>query len=356
MPPSWGYRVAIATEWPFSATPILLSILLPESPALLLRRERTASAWLSFVKLHDQATALQSEGLFEDMRRAIREERRNASKARYIDCFRGTNRRRTFIVVFASILPELFGLSLLVNATYFVQQLGMGSNLSFVVQLVGVLCAMISAGVSFFTLLRYGRRKHILISLGVVGALWLGMGVVGIFPRTETVAWAGCALMVLIITTASLGVWPASYVVSSETSSLTLRAKTSGVGWLLGGLVRAGFDFGMPYLYNSDGDSLDLGGKTGFVFLGTCVVSFALSWYVIPGLKGRSALEIDRFFEKRVNARRFKMVEWTSLGGEDKLVLQASASADSVDVAWRRGPRAVHGAEKTVTQRNLSLQ
>lgn len=331
MPTVWGYRIAIATSWPFSLMPVLLGIFLPESPALLLRRNQNRSTWLSFVKLHGEPTAAQCEDLFEDIRKAVIEERRKTDKVRYVDCLKGTNLRRTMIVVFCNALPDLFGLTMLGNATYFVQQLGMDSSLSFVVQLVGILLALISNTCSFFTLLRFGRRTHILYSLGIVGVLWLGMGVVGVFQRSETVAWVGSVIMILIIAVASLGAWPASYVVSSETSAITLRAKTSGIGWFLGGLIRAGFDFGMPYLYNSDADSLNLGGKVGFVFFGTCVVGFVLSWAIVPELKGRSPLEADRLFEKKVPSWRFTAPEYTSLSSTDQLSLARSGGSQQAE-------------------------
>lgn len=326
MPNAWSYRIAVATSWPFSIIPILLGIFLPESPTLLLRREQTRSAWLSFVKLHSEPTAALCEDLFEDMRKAVYKESRKTNTATYWDCFKGTNTRRTFIVVFCNALPDLFGLTMLGSATYFVQRLGMSSSLSFVVQLVGILLAIISNFCSFWTLLKFGRRTHILWSLGLVAVLWLGMGIVGLFQTGPVVAWAGSAVMILIITIASLGAWPASYVVSGETSALTLRAKTSGVGWLLGALIRAGFDLGAPYLYNDDKGSLDLGGRTGFVFCGTAVIGFVLSFFFVPELKGRTALETDMLFQKRVPAWRFTAPEFTNLGAEESLGLAATRS------------------------------
>jgi len=127
--------------------------------------------------------------------------------------------------------------------------------------------------------------------------------------------------MILIIGFASLGAWPASFVVSGETSSLNLRAKTAGIGWLLSNIMRSGFDLGMPYLYNSDAASLNLGGKTGFVFAGTAGLALILSWLIVPELKGRSPVEADRLFEKKVPAWRFTAPEYTSLESTDQLSL-----------------------------------
>lgn len=326
MDTAWSYRIAVATSWPFSVIPVLLGIFLPESPALLLRRDQNRSAWLSFVKLHGEATAAQCEDLFEDMRKAVYEERRKSEKVGYLDCFKGTNLRRTLIVVFSNVLPDFFGLTMLGNATYFVQQLGVPSGTSFIIQLVGILGALISNTGSFWALLRFGRRTHILYSMAVAGVLWTTLGIIGFFERSPTNAYIGGAIMILIIAFVSLGAWPASYVVSSETSALALRAKTSGIGWLLGGLIRSGFDFGMPYLYNSDEASLDLGGKIGFVFLATCIIGLLLTWFFVPELKGRSPLEADRLFEKKVPAWRFTAPEFANMGSEENVGLSADTS------------------------------
>lgn len=56
----------------------------------------------------------------------------------------------------------------------------------------------------------------------------------------------------------------------------------------------------LPYLYNPD--ALHLGAKTGFVLKGIAAVGVVLTYFFVPELKGRSALEIDRFFEKKVGS------------------------------------------------------
>lgn len=127
--------------------------------------------------------------------------------------------------------------------------------------------------------------------------------------------------MIVIIGIASLGAWPASFVVSGETSSLNLRAKTSGAGLLIGSVIRSGFDIGAPYLYNSDAAALNLGGKTGFVFAGCAGIGCILTWFVVPELKGRSAVEIDRLFQKRVPAWKFTAPQYASMESSDNLSL-----------------------------------
>lgn len=123
----------------------------------------------------------------------------------------------------------------------------------------------------------------------------------------------------LIVVIAGLGCWPASYVVSSETSSLRLRSKTQGIGWLLGGIGRAAFDMSIPYLYNAD--AADLGAKIGFIFCGTALIGLGVSWWIVPEMKGLSAAEIDAIFEK-TSVRRVGTAQFERVESEDEVPLQ----------------------------------
>ena len=125
-----------------------------------------------------------------------------------------------------------------------------------------------------------------------------------------------------IIVSAGLGVWPASFIVRSETSSLRLRSKTSGLGWLFGGLVRCGFGIGAPYLYNPD--AANLGGKTGFIFAGTSLIGLVVTWFFVPELKGLSTTEIDRLFEKPSAIRRVSTSQWQRIESGDEAPLRSN--------------------------------
>ena len=110
--------------------------------------------------------------------------------------------------------------------------------------------------------------------------------------------------MILVITIAGVGVWPAAYVISSETSSLRLRSKTQGLTWIGGGAFKTGFDLAIPYAYNPD--AADLGAKTAFIFCGTALIGVIITWFFVPEMKGRAPAEIDRLFEMKIPAWRFQ--------------------------------------------------
>ena len=114
-----------------------------------------------------------------------------------------------------------------------------------------------------------------------------------------------------IVTFCGVVVWPASFAVAGETSSLRLRAKTQGVGTVACDIASIVFSFVLPYVYNKDAG--DLGAKTGFLFFAICTITAALAWWSIPEMKGRTSVEIDYMFKLRLPARKFK--SWSQIEG-----------------------------------------
>ena len=110
--------------------------------------------------------------------------------------------------------------------------------------------------------------------------------------------------MMLVIITAGAGAWPASYAVKVETSALRLRGKTQGVGELFQNIVSIVFNLVLPYMYNPDSGYLR--GKMGFVYGGLCLCTAAITWWIVPEMKGRSVLDIDHMFGIGLKARDFK--------------------------------------------------
>lgn len=117
--------------------------------------------------------------------------------------------------------------------------------------------------------------------------------------------------MTLTLITCGIGVWPASFAIAAETSSLQLRAKSQGIGWSVAALASTVASFALPYVYNPDEGNLR--GKVGFTYAASCLLGAAVSWVVVPEMKGRSVGEIDRMFEEGLGAREFKA--WKGVDG-----------------------------------------
>ncbi|KAK1753816.1 alpha-glucosides permease MPH3-like protein 3 [Echria macrotheca] len=294
-----GYVLAFASQWPFSALPLVMALVVPESPAYLIRRGREGEAFRAQRRLDGEG--VDTEGMIRRLKENIEWERTQA-RATYQDSFRRGNLRRTMIVVFASIVPQLFGLTLLGKASYFIQIVGMKANLSVIVLILGIVCGLLANAASLPILARFGRRPLLISGLSVAALFWGTMGIAGIWEG-PVVVWYSAAMMILVIVFCGLGAWPASHIVCAETSALNLRAKAQGIAWFNVGVVGALFGFVLPYIFNPDQG--DLRAKTGFVFAGLCLAGVVITYFCVPEMKGRTPAEIDRMFELGLSAREF---------------------------------------------------
>lgn len=322
-----GYTIAFASQWVFSAVPIIMAFIVPESPTFLVRKGRyddalrmqrrfitdsaTSCPQTSNLGGDDDgvmiATTDSAEKAVERIKRDIEREKENAlngrGRATYIECFRGGNLRRTGIVMFSALIPLLFGLTLLGKASYFVQIVGMQANLSVIVLILGIVVGLLANIASMWVVDRFERRTLIMGGLAIAALLWGGMGVAGIWSG-PAVVWYTAASMIAVITICGLGAWPCSFAVGSEVSTLDLRAKAQGIGWFTAGAGNALFGFVLPYIFNPDQG--DLRAKTGFVYAGLCILGVVVTYFYVPEMKDRTPAEIDYMFDLGLSARKFK--------------------------------------------------
>ncbi|KAF2729957.1 MFS general substrate transporter [Polyplosphaeria fusca] len=295
-----GYTMAFYSQWPFSFVPVLVALLMPESPAYLVRRRRRSEALEAQARLDPPGADTRAivEGVARDV-----EHEEGTAKPSFAECFHKRNFRRTFIVMWVNSLTAIFGIPLLGKASYFLQIVGMGANSSIIFLILGIVLGLLANAVSVWVMSRVGRRPLILLSLGVSSVLWLSMGIVNCFTGAMVPWWTAIAMMLTIVVN-GVGSWPASFAVAAETSSLTLRAKTQGIGWFVSALSSAASGMALPYIFNPDEGNLR--GKIGFTYVGSCLLGLAISWLIIPEMKGRTVGEVDRMFELGLGAREFK--------------------------------------------------
>ncbi|OAQ58821.1 proton myo-inositol cotransporter protein [Pochonia chlamydosporia 170] len=296
-----GYLGAFGAQWLLAVAPFILACVIPESPAYLeskdKREDASRAAYRLFAPKTDPLVVL------AQLRETLAEERAILGNASYITCFRGRNTRRTMLIIMVNFFPSMFGLELLSKSSYFIQTVGMPSSQSLIFLIAGIVAGCIGNLIGMYILSRVGRRVATLSSLGVTAVLWVGMGISGSWTGPAVYFFA-CGIMTAVIVVCSLGVWPAVYAISGETSSLQLRAKTQAIGQVVQQASSVVMQFVLPFIFNPD--SGDLGVRTGFVFAGTCVIAFALTWFFLPEMKGRSTLELDQMFNLDLPAKEFK--------------------------------------------------
>ncbi|KAF2477576.1 MFS general substrate transporter [Lindgomyces ingoldianus] len=307
-----GYTVAFGSQWPFSFVPIVVALFIPESPAYYVRKRQMDKALNSQARL--DPLGVDTKANVEKIRRDIEHEEQ-LNKASFAECFHKRNLLRTFIVMWANSLTSIFGLPLLGKASYFLQIVGMGADSSVLFLILGIVLGLIANGVSVWAMSRVGRRPLINISLSVAAALWLSNGIANCFHSGAVVWWTAVSMMLVIIV-CGVGVWPASFAVAAETSSLQLRAQTQGIGWFVSAFTSAVSGIVLPYVFNPDAGNLR--GKVGFTYVGSCILGVVVSWFLIPEMKGRTIGEIDRMFELKIPARAFK--SWRNDGDGESQV------------------------------------
>ncbi|KAK7429770.1 hypothetical protein QQZ08_003615 [Neonectria magnoliae] len=297
---SQGYRAAFASQWGLALAPFIISIIMPDSPAYLIRKGLEQKAIRSATRLY--APKVSAYTMVEKIRATINEERALAANVSYWACFKGTNLRRTLIVIMANAFPMMFGLDLLSNASIFLQTVGMASSTSLLLMIGGIIAGMVANGIGIWVLSRVGRRSATMVSMGAAGVLWGVMGISGFFSSPAAI-WLAGGLMIAIIVVCGMGCWPAGYAIMGETSSLQLRAPTQGLGGVASQISSIIMAYALPYIFNKDAGNL--GAKTGFVYTGLCLIGMTLCWFCLPEMKGRSTSEVDHMFELRLATRKF---------------------------------------------------
>jgi hypothetical protein len=102
-----------------------------------------------------------------------------------------------------------------------------------------------------------------------------------------------------IVTMTSTG-----WAITGEISSYRMRGKTQSIAVIASAFATWFFIFTVPYIYNVDAGNL--GARAGFVFAGSSVVLFGVSYFIIPDLRGFNVEGVDMLYENKIPPRHFQ--------------------------------------------------
>ncbi|KAH7130188.1 general substrate transporter [Dendryphion nanum] len=299
-----SFKVPFAIQWALSGLALIAAFILPESPVTLVAQNKANAAHKSYSRLHgstsDIALALSNIRAVLDHEKELGT---NSESTTFSDCFRGTNRRRTLIIIIVALLQYFLGVSILANANYFLIMAGMSPSQSLQVSQIGVGVSIVTIAMAFVTISVFGRRIIVLWSSIAAAMVFIAMGIAGCFPQNQSATRFVGASIIVVGAVGNLGVgatWP---VLISELSSVRLRAKSSAIGFITNALAGVVFSITVPYMFNVDAGNL--GGKIGFIFAALSLLSFFLSFMFVPETKARSFAELDILFERHLHARKF---------------------------------------------------
>jgi hypothetical protein len=95
-----------------------------------------------------------------------------------------------------------------------------------------------------------------------------------------------------------------SMAIAGEVSQARLRAESQSIGFAFNYFFSCVWNVVVPYMFNTDEG--DLGGKMGWIFLATSLISFVIVYLEFPETKDRTYEELDELFERGISARHFE--------------------------------------------------
>ena len=224
--------------------------------------------------------------------------------ASYLDCFRGTNRRRTMVAVMPLVIQALSGVAFIGGyTTYYFELAGNDVHRSFQLS-CGQQALSISGNlVSWLIIDRFGRRPLITYGLMALTVLLLITGGTATSATPGALnATVGFIMLYAFVYNAVIG--SIGFTIAAEMPTNTLRTKTVGLALMFQQALYTVEVFVLPYIFNPNQGNL--GAKTTFIFGGFSVLCCIYLFFCQPETANRSFQEIDELFAKKVPARKFK--------------------------------------------------
>jgi SP family general alpha glucoside:H+ symporter-like MFS transporter len=231
LPGEWPYRLPFSLQliWPLILIP--LYYFCPESPWWYVRKGRLEDAAKSVMRLSATSLHVDASAAVAAMVRTntLEVEQAKGNQPRWIDCFRGTDLRRTEISALAWASQVIAGGSYVIGfSTFFFLQAGLNQRNSFSLGLGVSACAFVGTILSWTMIHRFGRRQIYVVGLSVLCAIHFVIAGLS-FPSKEgngAARWAMCGLIMVWVMIYDFTVGPLAYAIVGETSSTRLRAKT----------------------------------------------------------------------------------------------------------------------------------
>jgi SP family general alpha glucoside:H+ symporter-like MFS transporter len=150
---------------------------------------------------------------------------------RYIDCFRGTDRRRTEISMIVWGCQQFCGLPFAGWAVYFFQQAGLSVADSYKLGLGNTAGAFCGTVASWFLITKFGRRPLFIFGMSWLCAGQFLIGILAVIARkgSSGAQWAQAAVMLIWVFSYDATIGPLAYCIVGEASSTRLRNKTVGL-------------------------------------------------------------------------------------------------------------------------------
>ncbi|GAB7354889.1 hypothetical protein MBLNU459_g5527t1 [Dothideomycetes sp. NU459] len=304
-----AYKIPFALQWIWPVVLLVGLLFAPESPYWLVRQGRRDDARRALEKLSSSKHRPDLDSLLSLIEETDLLEQEIEKSTTYLDCFKGTNLRRTEICTMVYLIQVIGGNPLIGYATFFFEQAGLDPGDAFDMGVGNTALGFVGTCLSWPLMLRFGRRSiynsgmvFMTIVLFIIGFLDLG-------SHKSGAVWAQATLMDIWTFSYQMTVGPICFVLISEVSSTRLRGRTIAFATAIQALFSIVFTVAMPYMLSSD--AANWRGKAGFLFGVISAVCLIWCWIRLPETRGRTFQEIDILFDKKIPARKFASCDLT---------------------------------------------
>ncbi|CAI7610976.1 unnamed protein product [Penicillium crustosum] len=308
----WSYKIPYGLQWMWPVPLFIAIFLAPESPWWLIRKNKDEDAKKALLRLTnpERNVDFNADETIAMIRHTTDLEAKLSEGASYLDCFKGTNLRRTEIVCLVWAIQNLSGNSFSNYSTYFLEQAGLSPSNSYSfamgqygINMVGVLGAwlLMSFGI--------GRRALYLYGLCGLSTILFLIGFLGLVPSAhkDQASLATGSMMLCWALFYQLSVGTVAYSLVAEISTRRLQIKTVVLGRILYNVVAIICGVLTPYMLNPA--AWDWSNYAGFFWGGICFLCVVYTFFRVPETTGRTFAELDMLFEEKVSARKFSTTQ-----------------------------------------------
>lgn len=281
----WSYRIPWALQWIWPPILIIGCFFSPESPWWLVKQGRLEEAERNLHRLSERSVD-ETKAVLAQMVHTIEQERRVTEKSSYLQCFKGTDWRRTEICCCTFATQMLAGAQFAYGPSYFFIQAGMTVDDAYSVSIGSKALAFVGTITSWILISYIGRRSIFVTGISTLTIILLIIGVLSAAAKTTASTWAQASLCLIWQLVYSLTIGPVAYAIISETSALRLRAQTVVLARNTYNITAVWCAVLEPYMMNPT--EWNFQGRTAFVWAGTAAVMSLWAFLRLPECKVRS--------------------------------------------------------------------
>uniref|UniRef100_A0A0B7KCS7 Major facilitator superfamily (MFS) profile domain-containing protein n=1 Tax=Bionectria ochroleuca TaxID=29856 RepID=A0A0B7KCS7_BIOOC len=293
-----GWKIITAIQFVFPVFIIIFSFLIPHSPRWLLSKDREEEALAALKRLRPKADAEDGtcEAEIQTIRAALQE---HVHKGPWIDLFRGTNLRRTMLVIVFYFYQQTTGQAFVSTyQTVFYKENGYADQ-AFTYPVI-LYCLNTLVVIPAMYLIEYMGRRNLLLASFSLQAFWM-MILAGIGSKAQKTAPENnlvVASLMLFSLSYNGGGAAIPYLLGTELPNAALREKTQSLGAAWNVIWAFVTNYVIPYMIAN----LKFG--TGWVFGGISISALVFTFFFLPETKGLALEDIDKIFETRFNPFR----------------------------------------------------